>query len=187
MDEFSYLSVLLSVILGLAVTQILQGFRGLVLSRAKVRVYWPVIAWAILLLLICVQHWWSMFGMRNRHNWTFLQFAVVLLNTVFIYMIAGLVFPDITAEKDIDLKASFYSHRTWFFLLAFGGVAVSIGKDFVLDNRLPDPRNLAFQAVFAATLIVGALTRSEAYHKALVVLGMAGFICYIVVLFARLH
>ena len=107
MDEFSYLSVLLSVILGLAVTQILQGFRGLVLSRAKVRVYWPVIAWAILLLLICVQHWWSMFGMRNRHNWTFLQFAVVLLNTVFIYMIAGLVFPDITAEKDIDLKASF--------------------------------------------------------------------------------
>lgn len=127
-----------------------------------------------------------MFGMRNRHNWTFLQFAVVLLNTVFIYMIAGLVFPDITAEKDIDLKASFYSHRTWFFLLAFGAVAVSIGKDFVLDNRLPDPRNLAFQAVFAATLIIGALTRSEAYHKALVVLGMAGFICYIVVLFARL-
>jgi len=34
MDEFSYLSVLLSVILGLAVTQILKGFRGLLLSRA---------------------------------------------------------------------------------------------------------------------------------------------------------
>ena len=29
MDEFSYLSVLLSVILGLGVTQILKGFRGL--------------------------------------------------------------------------------------------------------------------------------------------------------------
>jgi hypothetical protein len=35
MDEFSYLSVLLSVILGLAVTQILKGFRGLLLSRAR--------------------------------------------------------------------------------------------------------------------------------------------------------
>jgi hypothetical protein len=33
MDEFSFLSVLISVILGLAVTEILQGFRGLLLSR----------------------------------------------------------------------------------------------------------------------------------------------------------
>lgn len=55
MDEFSYLSVLLSVILGLAVTQILKGFRGLVLSRARVRLYWPVIGWAALVLLVCFQ------------------------------------------------------------------------------------------------------------------------------------
>ena len=37
MDEFSYLSVLISVILGLAVTQILKGFRGILLSRARIR------------------------------------------------------------------------------------------------------------------------------------------------------
>ena len=36
MDEFSYLSVLLSIILGLAVAQILTGFRGLLQSRATV-------------------------------------------------------------------------------------------------------------------------------------------------------
>src|SRR4029450_7020561 len=94
MDEFSYLSVLLSVILGLAVTQILKGFRGLLLSRARVQVYWPVIGWAILVLLVCVQNWWSMFGMRNRHDWNFEQFAIVLLPTILIYMVAGLVFPD---------------------------------------------------------------------------------------------
>ena len=46
MDEFSYLSVLISVILGLAVTQILKGFRGILLSRTRIRIYWPVIAWA---------------------------------------------------------------------------------------------------------------------------------------------
>ena len=37
MDEFGYLSALLSVILGLAVTQILKGFRGLILSCARGR------------------------------------------------------------------------------------------------------------------------------------------------------
>src|ERR1043166_1453324 len=104
MDEFSYLSVLLSVILGLAVTQILKGFRGIRLSRARVRIYWPVIAWAALLLLICTQHWWSMFGLRNRHDWTFQQFGMVLLNAILIYMVAGLVFPDFFGEEVVDLE-----------------------------------------------------------------------------------
>ena len=116
MDEFSYLSVLLSVILGLAVTQILQGFRGLLLSRARIRIYWPVIVWAVLVLLVCVQNWWSMFGMRNRHDWTFQQFAMVLLQTILIYMMAGLVFPDLFGEEVVDLRENFYAHRGWFFL-----------------------------------------------------------------------
>lgn len=38
MDAFSYLSVLISIILGLAVTQVLQGFRGLMLARAGARI-----------------------------------------------------------------------------------------------------------------------------------------------------
>jgi hypothetical protein len=187
MDEYSYLSVLLSVILGLAVTQILQGFRGLLLSRTRVRIYWPVIVWALLLLLICFQHWWSMFGLRNRHDWTFLQFAAVLLNVILIYMLAGLVFPDLAGDRVVDLKESFYAHRGWFFLLAFATIVVSVGKEIVLDHRLPNPTNLAFQSIFGVTLLIGAVTRREAYHKALIVFGMAAFILYIVVLFARLQ
>lgn len=45
MDEFSYLSVLTSIIVGLAITQILKGYRGIVLSRARVRIYWPTLVW----------------------------------------------------------------------------------------------------------------------------------------------
>jgi hypothetical protein len=90
MDEFSYLSVLISVILGLAVTQILKGFRKILLSRALIRIYWPVIAWAALLLLVCVQSWWAMFELRQYQPWTFAAFAVVLLQTILTYMLAGL-------------------------------------------------------------------------------------------------
>ena len=187
MDEFSYLSVLISVILGLAVTQILKGFRGIVLSRARVRIYWPVIAWAVLLLLICTQHWWAMFGMRYRHHWTFLQFAAVLLNAIFIYMMAGLVFPDFFGEEGVDLKESFYSHRGWFFAVGFATIVASVLKDFVLDGKLPQPTNLAFHAIFGTTFLIGALTRREAFHKTLIVLGFAIFVLYIVVLFARLQ
>lgn len=186
-DAFSYLSVLISIILGLAVTQILQGFRGLLLSRARIRVYWPVVFWAFLLLLVCSQNWWSMFGMRNRQTWTFLQFGIVLLDTVLIYMMAALVFPDLTGSDAIDLKESYYTHRKWFFGISTATIVISVAKDLVLDGRLPEPRNLAFHLLFIITLLIGAITRRETYHKALVVFGTAVFVLYIVVLFAQLR
>ena len=187
MDEFSYLSVLLSVILGLAVTQILQGFRGLLLSRARIKIYWPVIGWAFLLLLVCVQNWWSMFGMRLRHDWTFEQFAIVLLQTILIYMMAGLVFPDLFGEAAVDLRENFFAHRGWFFSLGLANIVVSVCKDLVLSGSLPNPTNLTFHVVFGVTLLIGALTRREGYHKTLVVTGIAVFILYIVLLFGRIH
>ena len=187
MDEFSYLSVLVSVVLGLAVTQILKGFRGILLSRARVRVYWPVIAWAALLLLVCTQHWWSMFGLRNRHDWTFQQFAMVLLNVIFIYMIAGLVFPDFFGEQVIDLKENFYAHRGWFFSLGVGAIVASVCKMSVLDGKLPGTLDFTFHCIFGLTLFIGAVTRSERYHKSLVVFSTALFVVYIVLLYARMR
>jgi len=140
MDEFGYLSVLLSVILGLAVTQILKGFRGLILSRARIRIYWPVIVWAALVLLICFQSWWAMFELRHYQQWTFAAFAVVLLQTIVTYMLAGLVFPDLFGEGIVDLRENFYANRVWFFALGFLVIVVSVCKVVVIYGELPRPR-----------------------------------------------
>jgi len=187
MDEFSYLSVLISVILGLAVTQILKGFRGILLSRARIRIYLPVIAWAVLLLLVCVQSWWARFELRHYQPWTFAAFAVVLLQTIVTYMLAGLVFPDLFSEGIVDLREGFYSHRVWFFSFGFFVILLSIGKGVVLYGELPHPTDLAFHVFFGTIFLIGALTRRESCQKALVVLAMASFILYIVIVFARLH
>src|SRR5260370_5407405 len=87
----------------------------------------------------------------------------------------------------VDLRENFYAHRGWFFSLGCGAVVVSIAKEFVLDHRLPSTTNLAFQLIFAATLLIGALTRSERYHKRLIVFGSALFVFYFVVLYARMR
>jgi hypothetical protein len=187
MDEFSYLSVLISVILGLAVTQILQGFRGILLSRTRVRIYWPVLAWAVLLLLVCVQSWWAMFELRHYHPWTFAAFVVVLLQTIVTYMLAGLIFPDLFGEGTVDLRESFYAHRVWFFAFGILVILVSISKAVVLYGELPHPIDLGFHALFVTIFLIGAFTRRESFHKGLVVLAMASFILYIIIVFARLH
>lgn len=187
MDAFSYLSALLSIVLGLAITQVLQGFRGLVLTRAKLQVYWPCVVWAVLLLVIDVQSWWAMFGLRGVGNWSFLAFAVVLMQTVLLYMLAALVFPDIDKERTTDLRAHYYDHARWFFLLAVGAGVDSIVKDLVINGTWPSALNLGSQLVFMATCALAACTRNENYHRFLAVFTAFAFCAYTAALFAHLH
>ena len=78
------------------------------------------------------------------------------------------------------LRESFYAHRVWFFALGFFVILVSICKIAVFYGELAQPTDLAFHAFFGTIFIIGALTRRESCHKALVALGMARFILYIV-------
>lgn len=112
---------------------------------------------------------------------------MVLLQTILIYMIAGLVFPDLFGETIVDLKESFYAHHCWFFSLGVASIVVSVCKDVALDGKLPNPTNLTFHMIFGMTLFIGALTHREWYYKTLAVFTNAAFVLYIVLLYARMQ
>ncbi|HEX8281419.1 MAG TPA: hypothetical protein VF551_08580 [Chthoniobacterales bacterium] len=187
MDEFSYLSILLSIILGLAVTQVLTGFRGLLQSRARVRVYWPTIAWACIALVICAQTWWAMFDLRAYHAWTFAGFAIVLFHLICLYMFAALVLPDFPPDQPVDLRAFYFAQHRWIGALVVVAACVSLSKDLVLHGRLPDRVNVVFHLVFIVAAGASAITRAEWFHKLLVLAISVLFALYIVLLFASLR
>lgn len=187
MDAFSYLSVLLSIILGLSITQILKGFRGLMLARMHVRSYWPSVSWAILLLIIDVQAWWAMYELRNYRDWTFLAFAIVLAQTIPLYLLAGLVLPDIRAEAANDLRTHYYDNHRWFFALAALLCVISISKTLVLFGEWPPPLDLGFQALFIISSLIAAWSANERYHQVMAPVAMIGVCAYIGVLFTHLR
>src|SRR4029077_11066437 len=123
------------------------------------------VAWAFLLLIIAVQSWWAMFRLRDHHPWTFLAFSVVLLQTILVYMLAGLVFPDFSGEHSIDLRTHYFAHTGWFFGLTILVLLVSLAKNVVLDGHLPGPGDLTFHLIFIAIAVPAALTRREWYHR----------------------
>lgn len=187
MDQFSYLSVLLSIILGLAITQVLKGFRGMLLTRARVRFYWPAVLWCFTLLLIFVQSWWAMFGMRNVVVWTFPVFSMPVMQTILEYMLAATVLPDFFGASTIDLKEHYYSHARWFFGMTVVLLAISIMKTKVVEGHLAEPADAGFQAVFLVMSLIAAVTQREWFHKLQAILAMLGVGAYIFVLFMRLH
>jgi hypothetical protein len=131
MDEFGYLAVILSIILGLSVTQLLQGLSNMINARDRVRIYWPAIGWALLLLVIDIQAWWSMFGYRGRHTWTFLQVAILLLETILLYLLAALALPNAFSAEIVDLRVNYFRHARWFFGSFLAVLLVSLVKNVV--------------------------------------------------------
>ena len=187
MDAFSYLSVLLSIILGLAITQVLQGYRALILARGRVTLAIVPLLWSAIILFGAVQAWWASFGLRDHEEWSFGTFAVILLQMVMIYMQAAIVLPDPPSERQpIDLADHFEKHRRAFFAFLLGTIAASLGKDWLLDERLPEARNLFGQLFAAALAAVGILSANKRVQLALAALAGTGLATYIVQLFGQL-
>src|SRR3954454_24479900 len=107
MDEFSYLSVLISIILGLAITQVLTGVGRLLQARRRVRLYWPAAVQVVLMTVGLVQIWWAMFGLRPETHWTFGRFLAVLLLPIVAYLATSVMFSDVPGEGTIDLRAHY--------------------------------------------------------------------------------
>jgi len=128
MDAFNYLAVLLSIIIGLGLTQVLSATGRVIRGREHVRPYWPPLLWAGVLIVIYVQVWWSMFCLRRHQNWDFLAFFLVLLQTVTLYMMAALVLPEQVDERGVDLREHYARHAPWMYGFFAATLIVSFVK-----------------------------------------------------------
>jgi hypothetical protein len=186
-DAFSYLSVLLSIVLGLGLTQLLTATGRLIRHRDRVRVHWLPLLWAALLFLIYIQVWWAMYGLRLRRDWTFLAFGIVLTQTATLYIMAAVALPEQVEVSGTDLGAYFDRHHRWFFACFLLTLFVSVAKDVILSNRLPERTNLLFHAVLGLGCVAGLLLRSRRAQEGLGLGFAAALVAYIALLFTRLR
>lgn len=186
MDAFSYLSVLTSIILGLGIQQVLQGYRALILSRRRVTFYAPPLIWSVLLLGMVAQHWWSSFGLVSHQSWSFATFATILVQTALIYMMTAIVLPDIPPDEPINLKEHYYREAPAFFGIGAASIVWSLFREYMIEGRLPESVNLGFHGLFLAMAMTAMLVRRPRLHEAFSGLMVLLFAAYVALLFARL-
>jgi hypothetical protein len=75
---------------------------------------------------------------------------------------------------------------TPFFTISLIMLAVSVAKDWMINDRLPDATNLGFHAVFAAISITALSTRRPRVHEVIAGIMVLFVIAYIAILFAHL-
>lgn len=185
MDAFNYLSVLVSIILGLGITQLLSALGRSLEYRDRDRLYWPSMAWFVVLLLAHIQTWWSFFGLYDHANWDFLQFVFVLLQPIGLYLLSVLTLPSPGADTT-NLKIWYFANRRVFFVLLMVFLFFSLMRDLVITGSLPEIKNLVFHLVFFLASLAATLSPNEKFHKGLAVFAVSSFAAYIYFLFNQL-
>jgi hypothetical protein len=121
MDAFNYLSVMVSMVLGLGLTQLFAGIGNMVQVRRRVKPYWLHAVWIVLMIGLHIQMWWSFWMMRGVQEWTYTGFAFVLLGPGTLVIASHVLLPELV-DGTIDVEKHYYDTRPVFFgLLAAAG------------------------------------------------------------------
>lgn len=171
MTQFEYVAVLVSIIVGLALAQILWGVGRMVTADRGPRPYWIHLVWTLYFFLLTVLFWWWEFRL-NVVDWSLTIYLVVIVYATLLFFVSVVVQPGAISHIT-DYREYFYSKRRWIFglfvatwlwdfvdTLAKGATHFSeLGSVYVATN--------ATQMSFA---VVAMFTTNERFHGTFAVL-----------------
>ena len=107
---FDYLAVLISVVLGLAVTHVLTGVSGAINRRHYVRVDWVQLFWAVNELAYVLAVWWGMYWWKHLAVWTVQEFAFLTTYAIVLFLMASALSQAMAAATPIRRHSSGTGH-----------------------------------------------------------------------------
>src|SRR5437588_11610984 len=113
---FDYLAVLISVVLGLAVTHVLTGISAAINRRHHVRLDWVQLFWAVNVLAYVLAVWWGMYWWKHLTVWTVQEFVFLTTYAIVLFLMASALFPAEAGRSDSE-QTTFARNRMWFFAL----------------------------------------------------------------------
>jgi hypothetical protein len=148
MSLFEFIAGMISVILALAVAQLLMGLARLVETRYQVRAFLPHSLWYLNLFLFIFLHWWSLWGFREL-DWNWLMFFYGLLAPTLLFFAATLITPQQRIDEAIDLRVHYRDTRRVFLLVMIAATVFS-----ALDGPVYGVESLFNNLRFAQALLV---------------------------------
>lgn len=185
-SAFDYLTVLVSIVLGLAIANVLTRLGLVISARHRVDFYWPPIAWATWIFFICVQHWWAEWGARHAGTPNFVGFWLEVLVPVVLFLLSTLVLPEREENGRLDLGRWYFHNRAWFFTLLCVLPLLSIAEEVARTGRMASNLNLAFLLAFAMVGAAAVFLPSRRVQSWIAGQAMVMTIVYVVALFLQL-
>jgi len=165
---FEYLTVFVSVVVGLAITQLLTHLVRIIHQRHHCRVYWVHLIWALNIFIWTIAYWWFTFSMAHIEVWTLGLFVFVLIYAILLYVLMALLFPE-DVELDEDYRILFYRNQRWFFGVLFLFLSVDLIDFWVKLETGSDVVTIGPYLAFILPLIsmasVAVFSKNQRFHQ----------------------
>jgi len=169
MGVFEYIGVLISVIMGLAITHLAVGASKLIQNRETSKQCLPHALWTINVLLYILMIWWSMFWWSGLEDWSAYHYLGITVYAIVMFLMSAMLYP-YDMDDNIDIEAYFFKNRVWFFGLMTVAwlldIPETMGKEITGLREMP-PRYFIFVSSMIVLGIVGMVSSNRGVHRAL--------------------
>jgi hypothetical protein len=172
MDHFEYISVAVSILIALALTELIGGWARMLRARARTPPHGLHLGWMVIVFLVLVQFWWVFWEYGSAPEWTFVTFLLVLLPPTTAVFAVALISPtaDEFERPGFSLRAFYFARSRNFFLTVAAYQTELVVQSLVFFGVRPVI--LAGQLAGVATGVVLASTRNERIHRAVAVVAL---------------
>ena len=118
-DQFQHVMVLISIIIGLGITNLLLGLSGAIErfteNTRPFRISWATVFWLAYLFFLMVLFWWWEFRLLGMlRQWSLWNYFLVICFAVVLFLQVALLIPRDWDKVD-DLNEYFLAKRRWFY------------------------------------------------------------------------
>lgn len=165
MSLFEFVTVMISMILALCLGHVLRSTSLLAKSEKRVASYLPYTIWTVVLLLSVLNHWWSLWDLRDI-EWNYASFLYILMAPILISFAAGMLMPEETDAKVISLESHYLRVRPLFFVSMTGyGVFMLFDGPLLSGQSLSSGTNI-FTLVLLMDTVVPMFTPNKHINAA---------------------
>ena len=118
MDITEHSVTLISIIIGIGLTEMFGNLHRLIRNRPRVTWDWLPVTWAAALLLLVVNYWWSIYlgvsGVTQSKNAA--EFGLLLITPILLFLTTASVLPNFDADSEWDVRRHYDEHRKTFIV-----------------------------------------------------------------------
>jgi len=162
MGLFEFLMVLVSVVIGLGLTEILTGAANLLRARRTVRFHWFHGLFQFGVFFALLQQWWEFWDMEGMGEISFIAVIAILAPPVLLFLIANLLYP--SQPEGADLEAYYFQQASllWGFVIA-GTLEGTFLQPMIFGEPVFHPANISGIPMVAICLVL-ATSKNRRTH-----------------------
>jgi hypothetical protein len=170
MTPFEYVTVLISIILGLGITQIITGVADMIHQWERVKLYWPHLMWIVFVFFLHVEEWWVIYNLQKVEVWEMSMFLFVILYPINLFILARILFPFGTGDAGTDFKEFYFNNFRKFFIWVILLSLLSLFENLFVHGYSISEQPIQICLVLGISFLTYKNYKREWVHKWLVIL-----------------